>query len=73
MKQLTVKELHKILGQEIKKGNGDKLLITADDMEGNGYHGMWFGATPASEAVWSDAPVCDIENDKTLDDMICIG
>lgn len=46
MKQLTVKDLKKLVDAEIRKGNGDKMIVISDDNEGNGYHGMFYGFTP---------------------------
>lgn len=43
MKQLTVEKLYELVKKEMKKGNGKKYIITADDIEGNSFHGMWFG------------------------------
>ena len=43
MKQLQVKDLYELCKAQIEKGNGDKYIVVADDNEGNGYHGMFFG------------------------------
>ena len=43
MKQLQVKDLYECCKEQMDKGNGDKYIIVADDNEGNGYHGMFFG------------------------------
>ena len=45
MEQITVKELFSMVKAEMLKGNGDKKIVIADDNEGNGYHGMFFGFT----------------------------
>lgn len=47
--QMTVKKLLKLCQEEVKKGNGDKFIVVADDNEGNGYHGMFYGFTDAIE------------------------
>lgn len=49
MEQITVKQMHAALAREIKKGNGDKMLITGNDNEGNGYHGVFFTITDADD------------------------
>ena len=51
MQQITVKVLYDLIQGEIKKGNGDKLIVLSDDNEGNGYHGMYFGFTSSPKAV----------------------
>lgn len=43
MEQIKVKELYELCKAQIDKGNGDKYIVVADDNEGNGYHGMFFG------------------------------
>ena len=35
--QMTVKQLLKLCQEEVKKGNGDKFIVVADDNEGNVY------------------------------------
>jgi hypothetical protein len=48
---MTVKELYLELAEEMKKGNGDKCLVVADDNEGNSYHGMFYGVTSDPKMV----------------------
>lgn len=38
----TVKELHLLLWKAIQEWNGDKYVFTANDVEGNGYHWVYF-------------------------------
>ena len=47
--QMTVNELLKLCQEEVMKGNGDKFIVVADDNEGNGYHGMFYGFSDAME------------------------
>lgn len=47
--QMTVKQLLKLCQEEVKKGNGNKFIVVADDNKGNGYHGMFFGFSDAME------------------------
>lgn len=48
-RQMTVKQLLKLCQEEVKKGNGDKFIVVADDNEGNGYHGMFYGFSDIAE------------------------
>jgi hypothetical protein len=32
-------------------GNGDKMIVVADDNEGNGYHGLFYQFTEADDFV----------------------
>lgn len=72
--QLTVREMAILLAAEVKKGNGDKLLIGSNDVEGNGYHGIWYGPTDAKDLGIGEYGV-DINDTMTkdLDKLICIG
>lgn len=49
MKPITVKELKKECDLQIKKGNGDKVIMISDDDEGNGYHYLWYLFTTIEE------------------------
>lgn len=43
--QITVKELLELCREQVKRGNGNKVIVVGDDNEGNGYHGLFFGFT----------------------------
>lgn len=49
--QLTVETLFELCKDEIKRGNGNKKIVISDDNEGNGYHGMFYGFTPAWDGL----------------------
>lgn len=49
MKQLTVNDLLKICKNEVKKGNGERIIVISDDNEGNGYHGLFYHFTIIDE------------------------
>lgn len=49
MKPTTVKELKKACDEQIKKGNGDKVIMISDDDEGNGYHYLYYSFTTMKE------------------------
>lgn len=51
MKQLTVQELYNLLTVAMVEGHGDKLVVVSDDVEGNGYHGLFYGVTADTETV----------------------
>jgi len=51
MSQITVKELYKLCKQEIDEGKGNRMIVVADDNEGNGFHGMFYGFSDADECV----------------------
>lgn len=42
MEPLTIKELLELCKKEVEKGNGNKVIMTANDDEGNGYHYMYY-------------------------------
>lgn len=45
MDGLTVKQLAKYCLEQIKKGNGDKVIQITQDDEGNGYHTLFYQFT----------------------------
>ena len=47
-KPLTVKQLKVYCEKEIKKGNGDNVIMISSDDEGNSYHYLWYAFTPIS-------------------------
>lgn len=50
-KPLTIKELAKVCQDEIKRGNGDNVIMLSDDDEGNGYHYCWYSFTTPAELL----------------------
>lgn len=70
MKQMQVKDLYECCKKQIEKGNGDKYIAVADDNEGNGYHGMFFGFSEDVEDY------IDLVNDSQIidaDKLIILG
>lgn len=53
-KPLTVKELYNECREQIKKGNGDKVIMISQDDEGNGYHYMWYTFSTVEQAWAKD-------------------
>lgn len=50
MRALKVKDVYEIMRHEIREGRGDYAVLVTDDDEANGYHYLWFGAQPITEA-----------------------
>lgn len=46
---LTLEQLYKEIGYEIKKGNGKKYVFISNDEEGNGFHECYFSVTNTKE------------------------
>lgn len=46
----------------VENGNGDKCIVVANDNEGNGYHGMFYGLTDVSKAF-------DLDEGSTVEDF----
>lgn len=51
MEQITVKALMGFCKDQIAIGNGDKMIVVADDNEGNGCHGLFYQFTEADNFV----------------------
>ena len=51
---MTVKRLKELCEEQIKKGNGDKIVILSNDEEGNGYHECYYEFTEdvAGNDLW---------------------
>lgn len=51
MNGITVKTLKKLVDEQIKHGNGDKIVLLSCDDEGNGYHTLFYGFTAELESL----------------------
>ena len=71
-RQLTVRDLIVHLAKVCKKRPDllDKKIIISDDVEGNGYHGLWYGI--CADAKYADGYISDSETDKT-EDLVILG
>ena len=72
MAQMTVKELKKLVDQEIKNGNGNRMIVISDDNEGNGFHGMFYGFTIINPKEKDWYPISDSCSDD-IDKVIVLG
>lgn len=45
MKPITVTQLWELCKEQIKKGNGGKVIMISGDDEGNSYHYLWYPFT----------------------------
>ena len=72
MKQITVKILKELCEFEIKNGNGNRMIVLADDNEGNGFHGLFCGFTTINKA---DKDLYDIYDSQStnVDKIIILG
>lgn len=55
-KPITVKQLKSIVDNEVRKGNGNKVVMINNDDEGNGYHYLWYAMAPVREILddWNE-------------------
>ena len=51
MNGMTVKVLAKYCLEQIRKGNGDKIVQISQDDEGNGYHTLYYQFTDDLEEI----------------------
>lgn len=49
MNTITINQLKKFVDRQVKLGNGNKKILLSSDDEGNEYHEMFFGFTPAEQ------------------------
>lgn len=65
LKQLTIKDIYIYCKEQIYRGNENKIVMTANDEEGNGFHYMYFGFSSVEEAgaeEYIDENIADKEN-----------
>ena len=70
MEPLTIKELLELCKKEVEKGNGNKVIMTANDDEGNGYHYMYY---PFSTIKQASAEEFVNEDIASKEDTIVLG
>ena len=72
MKQLTITLLKKLCDLEIKKGNGNRMIVISDDNEGSGFHGLFYGFTTIDKKEKDFYQVYDSQSDD-VDKIIILG
>lgn len=70
MKPITIEALKIMCEWEIKRGNGDKVIMISQDDEGNGYHYLWYTFASVDEAGAEDSVN---ENVATKENTIILG
>ena len=74
-KPITVNQLKKCCEEEIKKGNGENVIMISDDDEGNGYHYLWYSFLKAEEFINEFTTEEDLIDNRiaSLKDTIILG
>ena len=56
MQVVTIERLLECLQDQVAKGNGKKKILLSNDIEGNGYHEMYYEITEdvASNDTWGE-------------------
>lgn len=74
MDQITVEQLFIACAKEIEKGNGKKNIVISDDNEGNGYHGLFYGFSPMTDADGNIVVenICDTHT-RSPQDTVVLG
>lgn len=54
MKPVTVNVLEELCKEQIKKGNGNKVIMISQDDEGNSYHYLWYHFSTIEQALAED-------------------
>lgn len=62
MKPITLGDLYATIVAHLKehKGDANKVILVADDDEGNGYHPIYFALTPMDEVSEEDIACCNL-------------
>ena len=70
MEEMTIKKLYNLCKEEIKKGNGDKVIMVSDDDEGNGFHYIYYPFSTVKEA---NAEIFIVDDIATKENTIILG
>lgn len=77
MKRITLRDLYAAIAREMAKGNGDKIVLVADDDEGNGYHPIYYTITPTegnfSEEIFAISNTYGISPKDCMEKCIILG
>lgn len=68
MKQLTVNDLKRFVDKQVEKGNGNKYIIISNDVEGNGYHGLWYSFLDSKEHIVEAITTSNGISDSVVED-----
>ena len=69
-KSITVEQLKKYCEEEIKQGNGNKVIMISDDDEGNNFHYLWYSFTEIEDEYYD---ININENVAKREDTIILG
>lgn len=73
MEEITVKKLIKMCQDQIKKGNGDKVILLSSDDEGNEFHTMYYGFTDDKKELQSLAKYGMFHDHNDPDEVVILG
>lgn len=73
MKEITVEQLYQLCYDQIKAGNGKKMVLMSDDEEGNGFHPIYEGFMPKEDFFGGKYPPSLSFGIKPTDDFIILG
>lgn len=71
MKAMTVNDLEKACKEQMKKGNGDKIILLSDDDEGNSFHTLFYLFTDSKESI--NALIKYQHDNFKADDVVILG
>lgn len=75
-KPITINKLFNYCKEQIKEGNGNKVIMISDDDEGNGYHYLWYSfSDPTDEDFYIEGfEECFIDKKiAKIEDTIILG
>lgn len=70
---MTVKILSEFCKEQLKKGNGDKVVLISGDDEGNYYHTLYFQFCDDKEQIKQAAQYGMFHDDNNPDDVVLLG
>ena len=73
MKEITVEILSKMCLEQVKKGNGKKVVLISTDDEGNGYHTLYFGFRTKESDIRMSAAMGMFHDNNAPEKVVLLG
>ncbi len=73
MSGITVRTLTQLVLAQMKKGNGDKIVLISCDDEGNGFHTLFYGFTDKISDIKDYKEYGLFHDDNDAKDVVLLG
>ena len=73
MKEITVEMLCDMCQDQVKKGNGKKVVLISIDDEGNGYHTLYYGFQTKKKDIRMSAALGMLHDNNDPEKVVLLG